>query len=246
MIVSDHGMAAIKPQNQIVLNDIISPDWYTAVNIDVFVSIMPKPGFKSKIFEKLKSIQNLTVYLKDDIPEGLHYKNNLRVPQILALADEGFVVTQSKENIAHTIGNHGYSNEYKSMHGIFIAAGPAFKKDYIGETFSNIHVYELLCKVLDMKPYPNNGSILAIENFLVKPLHSKGNFLRPLTLKILLISLASLLMFVVLIGICIQCCKTGIGRKGYIGASRGDNGTYLYNLTADFALEGNSSDEDEI
>ena len=34
----------------------------------------------------------MTVYLKDEIPERLHYKNNDRVPSIVVLADVGYSV----------------------------------------------------------------------------------------------------------------------------------------------------------
>ena len=247
VIVSDHGMASIEPENQIVLNDIIKPDWYTAVNLDVFASITPKPGFTKKVYEKLKGTSHLTVYLKEDIPSQLHYKNNRRVPEILAIADEGFLIRQSRENLTNKIGNHGYFNDYKSMHGIFIAAGPAFRKNYIGKTFANVHIYEMLCKVLDINPSPNNGSLLAVEHFLADSLQRKHNFLDSFSLKILLISLISFLMFIILIGICIQCKKGSLLiNNGYISASRGDDGTYLYNLTDDFVLDQESSEEDEI
>ena len=247
IIVSDHGMASIKPSNQIVLNDVISDELYTAVNLDVFASIMPKAGFETVIYEKLKGTSHLTVYRKEDIPAHLHYKNNRRVPDILAVADEGFIIKQHRENITRTTGNHGYVNDYKTMHGIFIAAGPAFRTNYISSTFSNIHVYELLCKVLGIRPAPNNGSLLAVEHLLVDSLQTKHSILESLPLKIIIISAISLLMLVVLIGIFIQCCKGSIkASNGYIGAYRKGNGTYLYNLTEDFALDEESSEEDEI
>lgn len=35
---------------------------------------------------------HMTVYLREDIPEELHYKNNDRVPSVVAVADPGFSV----------------------------------------------------------------------------------------------------------------------------------------------------------
>ena len=240
-------MASIEPGNQIVLNDIIRQEWYTAVNVDVFAFINPKSGFKNEVYTKLKSLPHLTVYLREEIPEHLHYKNNRRLPEILALADEGFVIKQRRELANHTIGNHGYFNDYKSMHGIFIAAGPAFRKNYISATFSNIHLYELLCKVLRIKPTPNNGSLFAVEHLLIDSLQTKHSIWETESLKIILISVVSLLVLIILIGICIQCCKGNLKiGNGYIGAYKQSNGTYLYNLTDDFVLDNESSDEDEI
>ena len=34
----------------------------------------------------------MTVYLKENIPERFHYKNNPRIPSILVLADPGHAV----------------------------------------------------------------------------------------------------------------------------------------------------------
>lgn len=36
----------------------------------------------------------MTAYLKKDIPERLHYKNNERIQQILLVADEGWTIVQ--------------------------------------------------------------------------------------------------------------------------------------------------------
>jgi hypothetical protein len=43
------------------------------------------------------------------------------------------------------------------MHGIFIARGPAFKTGVQVDAVENIHVYNLLCATLGLKPAPNDG-----------------------------------------------------------------------------------------
>lgn len=37
---------------------------------------------------------NMTAYLKEDIPDWLHYKNNEFIQQILLVADEGWTIVQ--------------------------------------------------------------------------------------------------------------------------------------------------------
>jgi hypothetical protein len=43
------------------------------------------------------------------------------------------------------------------MHGLFIASGPAFREGMKVPRFENVHVYELLCRVLGIRPQPNDG-----------------------------------------------------------------------------------------
>jgi ectonucleotide pyrophosphatase/phosphodiesterase family protein 7 len=44
------------------------------------------------------------------------------------------------------------------MRALFVAAGPAFRRGVIVEPFSNLHVYELICRILGLLPAPNDGS----------------------------------------------------------------------------------------
>ena len=61
---------------------------------------------------------------------------------------------------------HGFDNQFKSMHGILLAVGPAFQSGIIVEPFLNLHVYELTAKILGIKPAPNDGSIEAVRTLL--------------------------------------------------------------------------------
>lgn len=53
------------------------------------------------------------------------------------------------------------------MKTIFRAFGPDFKKNFITEPFDSIHIYPLMCKLLEIEPAPHNGSLTATENLLV-------------------------------------------------------------------------------
>jgi len=64
-------------------------------------------------------------------------------------------------------GSHGYDNQLTSMHGIFIARGSAFKKDLVVKPFENIHIYNLIAKILGLKPAPNDGN-LELAQFMLK------------------------------------------------------------------------------
>jgi hypothetical protein len=52
------------------------------------------------------------------------------------------------------------------MHGLFIAAGPAFREGVKAPRFENVHVYELMCRVLGITPVVNDGDPAVTAAFL--------------------------------------------------------------------------------
>jgi len=56
------------------------------------------------------------------------------------------------------------------MHPLFVAMGPSFRKGAKVETFNNVDIYPMLCKILNLKPAPNNGSLDVVSNLLVERL----------------------------------------------------------------------------
>lgn len=48
-------------------------------------------------------------------------------------------------------GGHGYDNDEPKMRATFMASGPAFRKNFTGRPFDNVHVYPMISHVLDLK-----------------------------------------------------------------------------------------------
>ncbi|HJM47511.1 MAG TPA: alkaline phosphatase family protein, partial [Candidatus Marinimicrobia bacterium] len=67
---------------------------------------------------------------------------------------------------SYTGGAHGYDPIHTSMHGIFIASGPAFKNNFIVNSFQNIHLYDLISHILGINPTENDGSLDSISVIL--------------------------------------------------------------------------------
>lgn len=53
------------------------------------------------------------------------------------------------------------------MHPIFIAHGPAFKKNFTTPTFNNVDIYPLMCFILEIIPAVNNGSLANVKQMIV-------------------------------------------------------------------------------
>lgn len=125
----------------------------------------PYPEYRDTVYQALYNANpHLRVYRKEETPEYLHYRNHHRIFPIVCLPDEAWVFTTHsyyKQNGfgGHYIAAHGYDPQYASMQGICIASGPRFQSGLIVPKLTNIHLYELMARVLNVVPAANNGSV---------------------------------------------------------------------------------------
>ena len=64
-------------------------------------------------------------------------------------------------------GDHGFDNHQLDMHGIFIAEGPSFKKNFATGTLLNVDIYPLLCKIFSIQPRSNIDGKIERIGFLL-------------------------------------------------------------------------------
>jgi predicted AlkP superfamily pyrophosphatase or phosphodiesterase len=168
IIVSDHGMATQDPKDAVILDELVDTNlaekilWSSEI-----VSIFPNPGKEDAIYESLKAKlpPQAKVYRKAEMPGRFHYSNSPRIAPLLVLPEEGWTVTtrkrfdemKAKDRKNGLRGGHGYDNELPSMRAIFIAHGSAFKKGSLIEPFENVQVYNVMIRILGLRPAPNNG-----------------------------------------------------------------------------------------
>jgi predicted AlkP superfamily pyrophosphatase or phosphodiesterase len=171
VLVSDHGMAELSPDRVILLDDYIDVSSVDLVDTSPIVGINPKDGASPEsIYAALKDKHPaLKVYLRSNLPEIYGLRNHARMPAIIGIADEGWHPTtfaRRLEGEEFSFGNHGYDPKYRSMHGLFIASGPRFQSGVTVPAFSNVHVYELICRVLGIRPAKNEGDPRVTASFL--------------------------------------------------------------------------------
>ena len=178
IVTSDHGMAAVDQRNAVVMDDYFdTADKKIAdpiITTGDLWQIFPKPGKEDYIGRSLKDIRNARCWRKADIPARLHYNKGSRIAPIICSADEGWFMTsreryetqKKSDDFAQTRGAHGYDNRYRSMQATFIAHGPAFKKGYLAKPFENIEVYNLMCRILKLKPARNDGDLDRVKKML--------------------------------------------------------------------------------
>ncbi|XP_072321205.1 bis(5'-adenosyl)-triphosphatase enpp4 isoform X2 [Eucyclogobius newberryi] len=158
IITSDHGMTQCSPDRLIQLDKCLGPDNYTLVDLTPVAALIPKQN-TTAVFNLLKNCHShMTAYLKESIPERLHYRNNHRVQPIILVADEGWTIVQTG-NVLHRLGDHGYDNSLPSMHPFLAAVGPSFRQGYRIGSIETVDIYPLMCHLLSVNGRPNNGTL---------------------------------------------------------------------------------------
>jgi predicted AlkP superfamily pyrophosphatase or phosphodiesterase len=160
VVVSDHGMAPNARERTIVIDDYINLDDVEVIDSSPVLGVSPKRGSVDDLYRALKDRHPaLAVYRNEDLPARYRLAGHPRYPAVIAIAEDGWDVV-SRQRMTRDYGdrgNHGYDPAHQSMHGLFIAAGPAFREGVKGPRFENVHVYELMCRVLGVRPAPNDG-----------------------------------------------------------------------------------------
>lgn len=171
IVTSDHGMTATSDDRVIFLDDYINLEDVLMVEWSPLAMIRPNAGKEEAIYAQLyQAHPNMAVYRKEEVPERFHYRNHRRITPLVCLADEGWSISSrgyaETHPGAYDGGTHGYDNRLKSMHATFIASGPAFKDGLVVDSFENVHLYELMCHILNLDPADNDGSLDSVGMML--------------------------------------------------------------------------------
>jgi hypothetical protein len=168
IIISDHGMNFPKVRNWVNMSDYMesAEDSVPFMRSGPIVQIFPN-DFNST-YSNLKKAEEdggVTVYAKGiDFKSEWNLEHNDRTPDILVVADEGFNINYFSSYFGGA-GNHGYDPYVKGsgdMNGIFIASGPAFKRNHtLSHQLHMIDHYNVFCEIFGIRKshcHGNNGS----------------------------------------------------------------------------------------
>lgn len=175
VIVSDHGMAATSPKRVIVLADYVNMNDVEVSELNPNLAIGPKAGATitaDGLYKRLERAHpHLRVYRREAAPERWRYKSHPRVPAIVGVADEGWSIAADQAavpKITKNGGDHGWDSNVQSMQGVFIAAGPSFRRGAVVPAFENVHIYNALAAAIGVTPAPNDGDPAVAERLLAK------------------------------------------------------------------------------
>lgn len=176
VVVSDHGLAETSPDRVIVLDDYLTRGEAEVVDIGHGLTLNPAGAVTvDSLYAKLAGKHPaLSVHRKDALPAWLQYGSHPRVPAIVALADRGWSVrwretVEANRAAGRSVGGaHGYDPRYRDMHGLFVAAGPRLRRGHLAPAIQNIHLYELMCALLGLRPAPNDGDPAQTAAYLLR------------------------------------------------------------------------------
>lgn len=164
VIVSDHGMSTVDPQQSIKISQLPEDDNFIVKNTGPRVLYYAKPdsqadiaGFSKKL---AKAADGRYIVLNDQQKRDYHYDKGPRVGDIILQTTAPRVFTDSK--MAPYLGTHGYAYT-DDMAATFIATGPAFKNGMQLDEVSNLDVYPLIANILGLKilsPIDSDGATL--------------------------------------------------------------------------------------
>jgi predicted AlkP superfamily pyrophosphatase or phosphodiesterase len=161
VVVSDHGMAEVSADRAIALSDYVDPSSVDVIDLDAHLGLNMRTASVDDVHRRLvRAHPRLHVYRRNETPAHWHYRGHPRIPAIVGVMDEGWTIVRERGNIARVLndrGNHGFDPRVRSMHGIFVAAGPAFRHGVVVPAFENVHIYNALAAALRVSPAANDG-----------------------------------------------------------------------------------------
>lgn len=175
VVVSDHGMVSTGPDRVIWLDEYLAADAMQVDEMSTLLTAWPSPGLEDSVRRALARAPHLRVLGREELGERYRLEGP-RVPPVVALADEGWTIarrTATEPAPRIILGNHGYDDALRSMHAIFVARGPAFRRGARVPAFRNIHLYPLLAQVMGIEPVETDGSLDSVRA-LLNPVAASG------------------------------------------------------------------------
>jgi predicted AlkP superfamily pyrophosphatase or phosphodiesterase len=149
VLVADHGMSATSSERLIVLDGLLDPAAFRVIESWTYAPVYPMPGREAVVEAALlKPHPHMQCWRKADIPARLHFGRNRRVAPILCLAETGWGIAKVRPARPRSGGDHGFDNAAPEMLALFVAHGPAFRRDVVLPVFDNVDVQPLIARLL--------------------------------------------------------------------------------------------------
>ena len=161
VLVSDHGMAATRPDAVIDLRAVADLRGVRAVvgrpDANLFVA---GGGARARAVRDDvndgtgggDALEGARAYLRDEVPAALRYRAHARIGDVVVVPDLGVTFDVGSPP---TPGMHGWDPRHPDMHGIFLASGPGIRPGLRIGPVESVHVYPFLARLLRLAPNPD-------------------------------------------------------------------------------------------
>jgi len=170
VLVSDHGMAQIAPGHVVSIADLLVRGGVDTTHVQVsdngptislwFDGDAARLARARAVLDA--GLAHAHAYLRADTPLRWHVRDNVRAGDLLAVADEGYILQWRTSDKAPAAGAHGYDPALPDMQGIFLAAGPNVKPLGVIPAFENVNVYPFLAALLRLDRVPATDGDLRV------------------------------------------------------------------------------------
>ena len=168
IVVSDHGMAAVGPEQVISLDRWVELEEGELFEQGAFVQIFPRPGREAMIFDALDGAHpHLAVYRRAEVPARFGLAGSQRLAPIVGVPEVGWEALADRSEPFTLRGDHGQDPSDPRMHGILVAAGPRFRRGVKTGRVESVELYNLMARILEIEPAPNDGLPSALTHLLV-------------------------------------------------------------------------------
>ena len=166
ILVSDHGMTPFNTRKYINLIDYLPLDSFRHVVEGAPTLLYSSPDYLESAYTILSEIPNLTVWKKDEVPEKYKYGTSDRIGDLVVLPDMGVQLQFRKRGTPSNGATHGFDNHAYEMRAAFYGSGPSFPQGKTVGVIENVNLYQLICKLLGLRPAPNDGKARDVEKLL--------------------------------------------------------------------------------
>lgn len=174
LVTSDHGMQTIDLDRYILLDEFLDlsavnvSDWGPAAQVWTVEGGPSEDEILSAIDLNHPGIRR--AWKKGNAPKRYHFDDHSRVPDVTIEAELGWMISNKPyyAGVQHGMlnGMHGWDPAWHTMHGIFIASGPAFEPGERLPAVRSVDLYSLMARLMDVPPAKTDGSLAAFGPLL--------------------------------------------------------------------------------
>jgi predicted AlkP superfamily pyrophosphatase or phosphodiesterase len=153
MVVSDHGLIAVPREHDIDMDSLLPPRGVLVDDEHATFSIWADPAAPGVNLDSLAAayrrvIPHARVFRPGQFPAEWETEQNRRFGDLFLLADPGYEFVGKNPPAIYTLGEHGYDPKTPEMMGVFLAAGPDFRRGVRLEARENRSLHDLLARLL--------------------------------------------------------------------------------------------------
>ncbi len=169
VVLSDHGMLKAEAARAQALDLSLFPG-VRMVEGGPYATLWVDEGGPERLPGLRDSLQALLpesdVWLRQDVPERLHYGADPRSGDVLILPPAGATVNTPDRMPRHDDYTHGWDNQTPEMGAIFLVRGPGIAPGQRIGAFESVHVYPFLAHILGLEPAPVDGRLEVLAPLL--------------------------------------------------------------------------------